>query len=496
VQRPKAGLTKVLLGLLLTCCLGFLLTPLQSAEARVRVSEDWLRIYQGSPDYAGAPWISPNAMAVTADKWGNSYVAGQIFYALPIEEYENAIIKYSPAGEQLWVARFRFFYDPPDVSKLPRAIAVDDSGNVYVTGTYTRESGYSGMFIAKFNSNGETVWAHPDFMSPYAGYYQAVGLAVDSSGNVYVTGFGRWLGETGDSMSIIKYGPDGEYLWSQGKGDGASESYESFGLALDSYGNACVTGVRKTPTWEYITLKYHTNGNLWWENTYDAGLNTNPVAIAVDPKDNVYVFGSAMDGIQRKYCTLKYNLKGDLEWERRHDPGAVNLVNPMDMKVDPSENVYATGYADSVHSASYYYTIKYNMAGDLQWTARYAGPGQAPTRAMRLALDSRGNSYVTGTWDNSSSSAIITVSYDSAGVLRWEAKEDGWLPGRPVLPPKGKDLTWTQASATGVAVTSSNHVIVAGSVKSSGTIGANGFLTIKYHQGIRPAKPILMPPFP
>jgi len=84
------------------------------------------------------------------------------------------------------------------------AMAVDGAGNVYVTG-YSTDPGASVFSYAtiKYNSNGDTLWVRR-YKGPGSNSDTPRAIAVDGTGNVYVTGYSPGSG-TGNDYATIKY---------------------------------------------------------------------------------------------------------------------------------------------------------------------------------------------------------------------------------------------------------------------------------------------------
>ena len=333
------------------------------------------------------------AASITVDASGNVYMTG--WWGNYVENTHQTdtwtcIIKYNSAGVQQWVAH----NNGSVVFDEAAAIAVDASGNVYVTST-------SGTI--KYNSNGVQQWIANK---------SAKDLALDASGNVYVTG----------SNGTIKYNNNGVQQWI--KNQNAND------LVLDTTGNVYVTG-------EYGTIKYNSNGVQQWIASSGAG------TLALDASGNVYVTGWGR--------TTKYNSKGDTIWVARYDPFDKDWLGGEALAVDASENVYVTGWGSMGMSAPdywWYRTLKYNSEGIKQWANDYTNPGNFADVASDLAVDGVGNIYVTGT---------RTIKYNSNGVLQWVAPYGGVV----------------------IALDASGNVYVTGTSPISGTYG--DYITVKYN---------------
>ena len=145
--------------------------------------------------------------ATATDSTGNVYVTGSYYPQTYFDathslstSFTNAFVaKYSSAGALLWDVSF----GSSTSSSTGNSIAVDSSGNVYTTGLFfgtnasfagtgsggilTAGPGFNDSYVSKLNSNGANVWVHD--LGSGASRTTATGIAVDSSGNVYTTGY-------------------------------------------------------------------------------------------------------------------------------------------------------------------------------------------------------------------------------------------------------------------------------------------------------------------
>jgi hypothetical protein len=278
-----------------------------------------------------------------------------------------------------------------------------------------------------FAQSVDTAWVRR-YDGPVNGYDDAYAIAVDGSGNVYVTGRSPGSGTSGD-YATIKYYPDGDTAWLR-RYDGPENSYdEANAIAVDGSVNVYVTGESYgSGTYsDYATIKYYPNGDTAWVRRYNgpANLDDHALAIAVDGSSNVYVTGrSEGSGTDKDYATIKYYPNGDTAWVRRYNgPGNASDF-AWDIAVDSSGNVYVTGYSYGSGTYDDYATIKYYPDGDTAWVERYNGPGNSSDDASAIAVDGSGNVYVTGRSEGSETYLdYATIKYIQ--FLRGDANGDG-----------------------------------------------------------------------
>src|SRR5262249_10550398 len=140
---------------------------------------------------------------------------------------------------------------------------------------------------AKYDAEGHQLWVKTYGYLP-GGWERATQLAVDGSGNVYVTGGSQGL--IAVDYATIKYAPDGTVLWVQRSNGPANASDSAQALALDASGNVYVTGISlHGSNGDYLTIKYDTEGTLLWEARRDSGNADGGFAITTDASGSVYV---------------------------------------------------------------------------------------------------------------------------------------------------------------------------------------------------------------
>jgi uncharacterized delta-60 repeat protein len=405
----KKILTPLLVSLLLTLCLP---VDVPAADG----TPLWTNIFNGVANGAD------ETRSLAVDGSGNVYVAG--YSQGSGSGYDFATLKYSSAGVPLWTNLFNGAANGTDKAYT---LAVDGSGNVYVTGGTYHGGGYSDYATIKYSSAGTAVWTNL-FDGGGNSDDWAEALAVDGDGNVYVTG-GSNRGVSYSDYVTIKYSSAGVPLWTNrfnGAGNGDDKAYA---LALDTSGNLYVTGYStgSGSSEDYATIKYSSAGAPVWTNRYNgAGNSTDEAyALAVDGSGNVYVTGYTLNsGSFYDYATIKYSSGGVPMWTNLFNGAANGRDLARALAVDGSGNVYVTGYSDGIGSSEDYATIKYSNAGVPVWTNRYNGAGNSTDEAYALAVDGSGNVYVTGQ-SQGSGYDYATIKYSSAGVPLWTNRFNG-----------------------------------------------------------------------
>ena len=402
--------------------------------------------------------------AIAVDGKGNSYVTG--YYTASSITFDTTtltnagttdvfIAKYDSSGNVLWAKSAG-----GNNLEEGRAIAVDASGNCYVTGYFESSSITFGstiltnvngidIFIVKFDASGNVIWA-----KNVGGLGLVFGIAVDGNGNCYATGcffsasisFGSTkLFNTGPNGSadifIAKFDSSGNAVWA--KSAGGNEDDVCTAISVDGRGNSNITGTFKsssitfgssmltniggfcsgfpvTSCSDFLIAKFDANGNALWAKSAGGSSHDGGYGIAVDSNSNVYVtgyfaglsitfdttkltnagpFGSA------DVFTVKCDSNGNTIWAKNVGCGG----DSRGIAVDGMGNSYVVGdfnspctFGTTTLNPGIFgdlFILKYDSSGNPVWGKSAGGDGS--DRGQGIAVDGGGNCYITGCYDGS-----------------------------------------------------------------------------------------------
>ncbi len=330
-------------------------------EDYATVKYDSLGLEQWVARYNGPDSSADLASAIVVDNAGNIYVTGWSWGSGTSEDY--ATVKYDALGVEQWVAK----YDgPANGGDYANAIAFDNAGNIYVTGA----SGGSGTWLdyatVKYDSLGVEQWV-TRYNGPDNGWDGATAIALDNAGNIYVTGESVGSGDYYD-YATVKYDALGVEQWVARYNGPGSNTDEAHAIAVDNAGNIYVTGESYGfgTANDYATVKYDALGVEQWVARYNGPGSGEDDAnvIAVDNAGNIYVTGHSYgSGTDYDYATVKYDSLGVEQWVARyHGPGnGWDMANAI--ALDDAGNVYVTGESYGSGTDYDYATIKYLPTG-------------------------------------------------------------------------------------------------------------------------------------
>lgn len=363
----------------------------------------------------------------------------------------------------------------------------DQNGNYYVTGYFTNAAtfdntnitgyGFSDIFIAKYNANGQLVWVkNAGGNGPDRGY----SIYNDQQGNLFVTGY--FTGSaTFDATTltsptntqdvfIAKYDTNGNLSWVTSVGGNFGDT--GYGITTDNLGNVIVTGQYKgtatfgattltsvtdpntnQPSYDIFIVKYDANGNFLWVQNGAAKYDDRGMDVATDDANNIYVVGQYSDTITIDFTYNNYVmnagflLKLDASGQEiffKSMSGVQVLV--YSLAIDNSNNVFITGdfrgtlgivgSPTTYVNASYYNKIfiaKFSDNGTVLWAEADASDNEVTSKS--IDLDDNGDPYITGLFKcrfneysdlygdaifySAGYRDVFITKYSSAGIREW-----------------------------------------------------------------------------
>lgn len=386
-----------------------------SGSSGVEDTVNWNKQYDGGS--------SSMVNSIAIDSSGNVYVAGfGTDIVNPSSGTDWWIKKYSAGGVEnmSWDIKYS-----GGSSASANSVAVDSGGNVYVVGYGTDiATGSSGSdwVIKKYASDGTEDTANWNKYFDGGSKAAAMAVAVDSSGTVYVAGYGFNIAgaSSGGDWWIKKFASNGTEItagWNKII-DGGSDA-AAYSVAIDSGGFVYVAGygtnlVSGSSGADWLIKKYASNGTeitSGWDKKVSGGSDDFANSIAIDSGGYVYVAGSGMNlcgpSTSADILIKKYESDGDqvfTGWDKMFDSGGIDAVKSI--AVDSSANVYIAGYGQNlagVSSGYDWWIKKFSSIGDedtANWNKKFDDGVNGRDETRSVAIDSSGNVYVTGYGQN------------------------------------------------------------------------------------------------
>jgi fibronectin type 3 domain-containing protein len=361
---------------------------------------------------------------------------------------------------------------------VPYGVAVDGSGNVYVTGVYygtvnfgngnIASAGRADMFIAKWSAGGAIQWVK--HFGDAADQY-GTAIATDTAGNIYVTGyffgtvdFGAGpLTSVGYDILLAKYNSAGTCQWSKRMGGTSTEMGQA--IAVDGSSNVLVAGqyaatvdfgggpLTSVGGYDGFIAKYNTNGGYVWQKSVGGAALDTITGLGVDAQGNPTAVGhfsgtSNFGGANltsagsNDIFVARYNAAGVHQWSNRY--GDANDQRAYGGAVDAAGNVALTGYFTGQISfggptftnvaGADIFLAKLTPTGAHSWSKAFGSALSYGEVGEAVAFDGAGNVLLTGEIVQAvdlGGGAVIptTVTYDAfiakyspTGVYQWSKR--------------------------------------------------------------------------
>ncbi len=346
------------------------------------------------------------------------------------------------------------------------ALTADAAGNSYGSGYFSGDtcsignisllnSGNTSLFLSKYDPYGEVLWA---IASENEGWTEGRALAADDSGNVYLAGnFQHTFLELGGQMTdgygwtdvfIAKISPQGSLIWLQSFG-GVSQD-QAVDVAIGPDGNVLLTGFFMSSTISFgshqlsntntnfadiFLVKLNTGGDVLWAKKMGGTEWDEPADLHITANNDILLTGYFVSanlsltgmnlvhssGTQPNAFLARFDSQGNALWAKKPAISQFNYGEAL--TTDSIGNIYWTGQfgdasvqlGDSIFSSaggSDLFLSKLAANGDYLWSVQAAGSGQESS----AGLQSRNTNELV--WVGNFNSTLLSIgntSYGSAG---------------------------------------------------------------------------------
>jgi hypothetical protein len=329
-----------------------------NADGSVAWQSDWNGATNGD-DYGTA--IATNANHV--------FVCGATFNVTN-NDFDYVVLKYDiGTGALVWSY---IYADPAGGLDIPSDIALDDQGNVFVTGVRQGATTLADYCTLALNNSGTLLWSQ---FYDYANSYElAAKIVVNSDGDCIVTG------GSGNS-------------WTDG--DFCSVWYSATGTQL---------GVKRSGS---VTTYFD-----------------QPLDVKKDASDNIYVVGRiGTSGNGEDIKLMKMDEELNIVWSVTKDGYGHNDLG-QSVVLDDSGNIYVAGYFTTANNHKEAFLLKYNNSGVLQWQQTISSAYNGNSLAWKITYN-EGFIYLVGDIDTDLGQDALIAVYNQSGQRQWMKTIDG-----------------------------------------------------------------------
>ncbi|MGZ3903589.1 MAG: SBBP repeat-containing protein [Bacteroidia bacterium] len=316
-------------------------------------------------------------------------------------------------------------------------------------------------FFAKYDPSGNVIWAKS---STAQAYFK--GAETDNNNNVLFTGYFNTASVTFGTTTLtnagatncftVKMNSAGNYLWAKQATNGIGDVVQSRGMAVDSRGCIYITGYFNAPhvifgginlinTYvghsDIFVVKYDTAGNVVWGQKAGGTGYDNGYGIACDLNDNLYVMGNygnpsmtfgtftvTTSASTTPWFLAKLDTGGVSLWVR-NSTGTSNTTQPYSITTDIFGNIYTTGAFGSTPITFDTYTLtcagsydifitNYDANGNITWAMGNGNSGNDQGRCV--TTDPYGNLYLAGVFRSATMTmggTVLTNNYANDDIV-------------------------------------------------------------------------------
>ncbi|OGI20549.1 MAG: hypothetical protein A2287_11070 [Candidatus Melainabacteria bacterium RIFOXYA12_FULL_32_12] len=311
------------------------------------------------------------------------------------------------------------------------SIALDGSGNIYVTGS-TNNGTVSSILVMKLLTDGNIAWQKKYHSSDTTKNDRGYGIAVDPGGNVYVTGESTSASNT--DIAVLKLNPNGNLMWGKRLKPTASTGTDKGWAIAVQNGNIHITGITDNyevadAIYDIFVVKLNSTGGVIWEKRYNSS-NTNSFergyGIIVDKDyEDVYVAGYSFDNDAgyNNAALIKINAAGTGQWAKRYSSDADVARGGMVLYYG---NLYLTGSKGDWPNATSITVMKIGTDSAVIWRKKYDASNHGDDYGIDITVEEHtGYIYVSGHSINAAGNDDAAIlKMDNDGNMVWDKRFD------------------------------------------------------------------------
>ena len=409
---------------ILKIALPVLFLILVNAISVAQPAEVWSKTYF-NPNGTGSDYSDKTI----TDAQGNIYIACATRTQNTSDDI--MVLKYNSAGLLQWSKTYNYSYNG---TEQPNDICLDNSGNIYVTGTSTRtQGGYYDCVLLKFDPNGNILWVKRINKTNYTDR-KSEGVSLVFRDGIYV-GI-NYIYNGWSESGIAKYSAAGDSVAYLQTGFLSNFSYRMWKMVQDNNLNiyAIYSGdLLPNEEEDLVVKKIGTNGSLSliWTKTYTGASHLNDRArdIAVGPDGNIFITGHTYVSNQgANLILMKFGRDDGAVLMQKTYNDAINNQDDYGVKVsfDNNLNILVAGGTSGFNTPSNILMLKYSPTGTLMFTKTYDHAGSSIDGMRDLQTDSYGNYYIAGDYTDQvqQTSGLYTLKFSSAGELDWAIEKN------------------------------------------------------------------------